>query len=208
VFESIVLTRRPAGFRRRLRPRRARASLLPAALALLVVAALGGCGHSSGSEKSSAKAQRAALSGYLKQVEPIRLAVNRLLNGADPILRDNHEKTITPQQASLRMGALERRFAGYSVDVAAITPTTTRLRSLHAIYAHTFILEDSYLSALVTGLAEGDTGDLPNTQSEQRAAIIQWRTGLEVLARQAGFKLPADLQVAGRGEIAPSPDGS
>ena len=93
-------------------------------------------------------------------------------------------------------------------DVAAITPTTPQLRSLHAIYAHTFILEDSYLSALVTGLAEGDTDGLPDTQSEQRAAIIQWRTGLEVLARQTGFKLPADMQVAGRGEIAPSPDGS
>lgn len=189
---------------------RARAHLPLTALALFVVATLGGCGHSSAlsSAKSSAQAQRAALSAYLNQVEPIRLAVNRLLNRADPILSANHKKTITPQQASLRMGALERRFAGYTVDVAAITPTTPRLRALHAIYAHTFILEDSYLSALVTGLAEGDTDDLPNTQSEQRAAIIQWRTGLEVLARQAGFKLPADLQVAGRGEIAPSPDGS
>jgi hypothetical protein len=184
--------------------------LPPTVLTLVLVAALGGCGHSSASSsaQSSPQAQRAALSAYLKQVEPIRLAVNRLLNRADPILSANHKKTITPQQASLRMGALERRFAGYTVDVAAITPTTPRLRSLHAIYAHTFILEDSYLSALVTGLSEGDTADLPNTQSEQRAAIIQWRTGLEVLARQAGFKLPADLQVAGRGEIAPSPDGS
>ena len=69
-----------------------------------------------------------------------------------------------------------------TVDVAAIQPATPQLRALHAIYAHTFILEDSYLSALVTGLA--------------------------VLARRAHFKLPADLQVAGRGEIRPSPDGS
>jgi hypothetical protein len=190
-----------------LRQGRARVPALSTALALLIVT-LSGCGHFSSSPQSSPQAQRAALSAYLKQVEPIRLAVNRLLDGADPILSANHTKAITPQQASLRMGALERRFAGYTVDVAAVEPTTAQLRSLHAIYAHTFILEDSYLSALVTGLAEGDTDDLPNTQSEQRAAIIQWRTGLEVLARRAGFKLPADLQVAGRGEIAPSPDGS
>jgi hypothetical protein len=201
------MTRPPAGSRRGLGPRVARLPVLSMVLALLVTT-LSACGHSSASAQSSTRAQRAALSTYLKQVEPIRLAVNRLLNGADPILSANHEKTITPQQASLRMGALERRFAGYAVDVAALIPPTPQLRSLHAIYAHTFILEDSYLSALVTGLAEGDTDDLPNTQSEQRAAIIQWRTGLEVLARRAGFKLPADLQVAGRGEIAPSPDGS
>lgn len=201
------MTGRTMGSGARHRQRGVRVPAVCAALALLV-GALSGCGHSSTSAQSSPQAQRAALSTYLKQVEPIRLAVNRLLNGADPILSANHEKSITPQQASLRMGALERRFAAYTVDVAAITPTTPQLRSLHAIYAHTFIFEDSYLSALVTGLAEGDTADLPNTQSEQRAAIIQWRTGLEVLARRAGFKLPADLQVAGRGEIAPSPDGS
>jgi hypothetical protein len=127
--------RRPAGFRRRLRPGGARLSALSIALAL-VVATLSGCGHSAAPAPSSAQAQRAALSAYLKQVEPIRLAVNRLLNGADPILSANHEKTITPQQASLRMGALERRFAGYTVDVTAVQPTTPQLRSLHAIYAH------------------------------------------------------------------------
>jgi hypothetical protein len=199
--------RRSAGSARRRWPRAAHLPALSIVLALLV-ATLSGCGRSSAPAQSSAQAQRTALSAYLRQVEPIRRAVNRLLNGADPILSASHEKTITPQQASLRMGALERRFAGYTVDVASITPTTSQLRSLHAIYAHTFILEDAYLSALVTGLAEGDTDHLPDTQSEQRAAIIQWRTGLEILARQAGFKLPADLQVAGRGEIAPSPDGS
>ena len=106
------------------------------------------------------------------------------------------------------MEALERRFAGYTVQVAAITPSAPAVRSLHAIYAHTYILEDSYLSALANGFAERDLDDLPDTQSEQRAAIIQWRTGLTVLAERVGFHLPADLQVAGRGEIAPSPNGS
>src|ERR1700683_4506461 len=100
------MTRRAAGCAGRLRPGGARSPALSVVLALLV-GALSGCGHSSASAQSSPQAQRAALSAYLKEVEPIRLAVNRLLNGADPILSANHEKTITPRQASLRMGALE-----------------------------------------------------------------------------------------------------
>ena len=187
----------------------ARPCVLALSLTLaLLSSALGGCGRGSSSTQRSAASERAALAAYLQQVEPIRLAVNRLLNDADPILKANSHKRISPQQAALRMGALERRFADYTVDIAAVQPTTPQLASLAAIYAHTFILEDSYLSALTTGLAESDFDDLPNTQSEQRAAIIQWRTGLTVLARRLGYKLPADLQVAGRGEIAPSPDGS
>lgn len=75
-------------------------------------------------------------------------------------------------------------------------------------HAHTYILEDSYLSALTTGLGERDLDELPKTQAAQRTAIIEWRTGLTVLARRLGVVLPADLQAAGRGEIAPSPDGS
>jgi len=106
------------------------------------------------------------------------------------------------------MGALERRFAAYTVEMAALQPATAQLRAVNAPYAHTYIFEDSYLSALTTGLAERDLDSLPDTQSEQRAAIIQWRTGLTVLARAADAPLPADLQEAGRGEIAPSPDGS
>jgi len=66
----------------------------------------------------------------------------------------------------------------------------------------------AYLSALVAGLADGELTDLPNTQAAQRAAIIRWRIDLTVLARAADAPLPADLQQAGRGEIAPSPDGS
>ena len=48
---------------------------------------------------------------------------------------------------------------------------------------------------------------MPDFQNEQRAAIIAWRTRLEVLADRWGATLPADLQVAGRGEISPSPTG-
>ncbi len=154
------------------------------------------------------RTQRSAIERYLSEVEPLRLAVNNLLEGADPILSAYHDSRISPGQASLRMGALERRFAAYTVDIAAIQPATAQLRAVNAPYAHTYILEDSYLSALTTGLAERDLDSLPDTQSEQRAAIIQWRTGLTVLARAAEAPLPADLQEAGRGEIAPSPDGS
>jgi hypothetical protein len=72
----------------------------------------------------------------------------------------------------------------------------------------TYVLEDSYLSALATGLAEQHLDGLPDTQSDQRAAIIQGRTGLAVLARRDALDLPPDLQAAGRGEIAPAPTGS
>jgi hypothetical protein len=183
------------------------------ALSLLLVlvftaATLESCASQSTSNSPSPQHERAALISYLRQVEPIRLAVNNLLEGADPILSANHDHRISPRQAGLRMGVLERRFAAYTVDLAAIQPTTAQLRAVNAPYAHTYILEDSYLSALSNGLAESDLDGLPDTGAEQRAAIIQWRTDLTVLADRAGVKLPADLQTAGRGEIRPSPDGS
>jgi hypothetical protein len=182
----------------------------PRALAAgcLCTIALGGCASQTGSAAGQRRAGRAAIERYLGEVEPIRLAVNELLGGADPILSADRDGRISPRQASLRMGALERRFAAYTVDMAAIAPATAQLRAVNAPYAHTYILEDSYLSALTTGLAERDLDRLPDTQSEQRAAIIQWRTGLTVLARAADAPLPADFQQAGRGEIAPSPNGS
>lgn len=70
------------------------------------------------------------------------------------------------------------------------------------------MLEDAYLSALVAGLADGELSGLPNTQAAQRAAITRWRTDLTVLAHAADAPLPSDLQQAGRGEIAPAPNGS
>jgi hypothetical protein len=179
-----------------------------AAVVVLVAVTLQSCGGQSTSASASFQRERAALGSYLRQVEPIRLAVNSLLEGADPILSANHDHRISPRVAASRMGALERRFAAYAVDMAAIQPATAQLRAVNAPYAHTYILEDSYLSALTSGLAESDLDDLPDTGSEQRAAIVQWRTGLTVLARRAGLRLPADLQAAGRGEIRPSPAGS
>jgi hypothetical protein len=134
--------------------------------------------------------------------------VNRLLTGADPILQALRAHHISAAGAADRMGGLERRFAVFTVDIAAIQPVNDTLRSLHAAYADTYILEDTYLSALVSGLAHRNLDALPRTQSTQRAAIIRWRTGLTVLARKNGLSLPPDLQQAGRGEIAPSPGRS
>ena len=105
------------------------------------------------------------------------------------------------------MDALERRFAEYTVQVNALTPSNPTLARLHAPYAHTYILEDAYLSALTAALPGGDFSTLPNTQAAQRAAIIEWRTQLEVLSRKTDTRLPADLQRAGRGEIAPAASG-
>jgi hypothetical protein len=181
--------------------RHARAALLPA---LVFVA---GCGGGANSPAERAASLRVALQRYLGQVEPVRLGVNQLLEGADPILGAYRRHRISAARASARMSALERRFAAYTDDIAAIRPEAM-LRRLHDQYAHTYVLEDAYLSAMVSGLAEHDLGNLPNTQAAQRAAIIRWRTGLTVLARSAGFVLPPDLQQAGRGEIAPSPGGS
>jgi hypothetical protein len=174
----------------------------------LCSAALAGCGSSGPSPGAGASPIRAPLARYLAQIEPIRLAVNRLLNGADPILGAFREHRIRPPEAAKRMGALERQFATYTVAVAAIEPAIPALRSLHAEYAQTYVLEDAYLSALASGLAHHELGNLPDTQSAQRAAITGWRTGLTVLARQARIGLPPDLQQAGRGEIAPSPQAS
>ena len=193
----------PRGVRRR------RGALLAGCLCAI---ALCGCASQTASHTESPagrqRAQRSAIERYLGEVEPIRLAVNKLLGGADPILGAYDERHIGSGEAAQRMGGLEQRFAAYTVDMAAVDPPTAQLRALNAGYANTYVLEDAYLSALVAGLADGELSDLPNTQAAQRAAIIRWRTGLTVLARAAAAPLPADLQQAGRGEIAPSPDGS
>jgi hypothetical protein len=171
------------------------------------IAALAGCG-SGGHTQAPSPSQRTALARYLRQVEPVRLSVNRLLNQADPILVAFRRHKISHVVAAQRMGVLERRFADDAVEIAAIRPATAQLRALHALYAHTYVLEDAYLNALVAGLHADKLDNLPNTQNDQRAAIIQWRFGITVLARRVRLSLPADLQQAGRGEVAPSVGGS
>ncbi|HSO96602.1 MAG TPA: hypothetical protein VLV81_11235 [Acidimicrobiia bacterium] len=149
-----------------------------------------------------------ALRSYVRAVEPIRLGVNDLLESADPILNAYRAHQTTGDQAGAAMDALERRFAGYTVAINALVPSDPSLARLHAPYAHTYILEDAYLSALAAALPAGDFSALPNTQSEQRATIIEWRTQLDVISRRTHTPLPSDLQQAGRGEIAPAISGS
>jgi hypothetical protein len=141
-------------------------------------------------------------------VEPIRLGVNRLLAGADPILEAYKDGRLTPGAAEARMQALERRFRSYGARIAAVRVVPDAMRQAQRAYAHTYVLEDAYLRALATSLPGHRFDALPRTQGRQRAAITDWRIRLEHTARRVGVALPADIQVAGRGEIAPSPTGS
>jgi len=174
----------------------------------IVVAAISACGSTTASHTPAARSDRTALISYLRQVEPVRLAVNRFLEKADPILLGYRGARLSSTEAARLMNELERQFAAYTVAIASIEPDTQALRKLQDAYAGTYILEDAYLSALVSGLEQRELGNLPNTQAAQRATIIQWRTQLTVLARRVGVTLPTDLQQAGRGEVAPSPGGS
>jgi hypothetical protein len=174
--------------------------------AVLLSASVCACGAGQPAD-SGARPSRTALERYLARVEPIRLGVNRLLEGADPILSSLHDQRIDPKQAVHRMSELERRFADFTVEIAAVNAPAGALARLHGEYARTYDLEDAYLSALVSGLAHGEFNELPHTQAQQRAAIVRWRTGVTVFAREVHLTLPPDLQQAGRGEIAPSPVG-
>jgi hypothetical protein len=177
-----------------------------AASAILAAAlSAAGCGGDS-ADRGTPSAR--ALNSYVQRVEPIRLAVNRLLDQADPILEAYRGHQISPKEAGRRFDRLERRFAGYTERIAAIEPKNALLARLHRPYAHTYVLEDAYLSALAAALPERQFDHLPDTQARQRAAIIEWRTQLTLLAARTGVRLPSDLQRAGRGEIAPSPGGS
>lgn len=169
------------------------------ALTLLAAAACGG---------GNGKVPAADVRNYVAAVEKVRLPVNTLLNGADPILDAYHDHKITPAQASTRMGALEQTFATYTLQMQQIDPSKSQLKAINGPYAQTYFFEDSYLATLASDLSEGDFDNLPNTQDAQRLAIIVWRTKLELIAAKSGVTLPLDLQQAGRGEIAPGPQGS
>jgi hypothetical protein len=175
------------------------------AAAIVATLPIAGCG---GESADRGTPDRRAVLGYIGQVEPVRLAVNRLLDQADPILEGYRRLRLSPREAGRRFDRLERRFAGYTERIAAIEPANAQVARLHRPYAYTYVLEDAYLSALAAALPAGRFDHLPDTQARQRAAIIEWRTRLTLLAARAGARLPADLQRAGRGEIAPSPGGS
>jgi hypothetical protein len=173
------------------------------ALALLAAAlTVVGCGE------SGSRSERDSLRAYLARVEPIRLGVNRLLDRADPILAAYQADRLSAGGARRRMSQLERRFAAYAKRIAVVRGAPDPLRSAARSYAQTYVLEDAYLSALAAALPGHRFDHLPDTQNEQRAAIIGWRVQVEVLAARLHVALPVDLQAAGRGEIAPSPSGS
>jgi hypothetical protein len=178
--------------------------LLGAAISVLGLAPAAGCGGDGG---SSADEQRQALEEYVARVEPIRLGINELLDRADPILEAYKEGELSAKQAQRRVGALERQVADYAVQIAEVDPVPEEIRDAHDAYAHVFVLQDTYLSALVDALPEREFDELPEVQAEQREAIIEWRTRLQVVADSLSAKLPPDLEIAGRGEIVPSPLG-
>jgi hypothetical protein len=173
----------------------------------IAIGALAGCSAGSGSTQPKAS-QATALRRYVAQVEPIRLAVNRLLDHADPILTAYSRHRLDPPEAERQMNSLEARFAAYTVKINGLGPVPPALAVAQHAYAHTYILEDAYLSALAAAIPSRSFDNLPKTQDAQRAAIIGWRTRLQIVADRLGMRLPSDLQVAGRGEIAPSPQGS
>ena len=143
----------------------------------------------------------------MAQVQPIRLGINELLDKADPVLEGYRDGDLTAKQAQRGIDRIERGAADYAVQIAAVEDVPDELRAAQDAYAHTFVLQDTYLSALAAALPGRQFDELPDFQNEQRAAIIAWRTRLQVLADRWGATLPADLQVAGRGEISPSPTG-
>jgi hypothetical protein len=177
---------------------------LAVALSVVLLAAVTAVGC--GSDTSTADRRR-ALEDYVAAVQPVRLGINELLDQADPILEGYNEGELNTAQAERRMGRLERGVADYAVRIAEVEPVPDEIRAAQDSYAHTFVLQDTYLSALVASLKSREFDELPRFQNEQRAAIITWRTRLQVLADRWGATLPANLQVAGRGEISPAPEG-
>jgi hypothetical protein len=177
------------------------------ALGLVIVAGtlallVGSCG----SDTTTAD-RRNALEDYVGAVQPIRLGINELLDKADPILEGYNDGDLSAAQAKRRMGRIERGVADYAVRIASVEPVPDEMRAAQDAYAHTFVLQDTYLSALTASLKDRAFDELPHFQNEQRATIIAWRTRLEILADRWGATLPADLQIAGRGEISPAPTG-
>jgi hypothetical protein len=92
-------------------------------------------------------------------------------------------------------------------EVAAVTPVPPLLRAAQRAYAHTYVQEDAYLRALVAALPARRWDTLPHTESEQRRALLAWRSTLALEAARLHVPLPHDIQIAGRDEITPSPLG-
>jgi hypothetical protein len=180
--------------------RHVRAAALSAAV--IAAVAVAGCGAD-----TTTADRRQALDDYVAKVQPIRLGINELLDKADPILEGYRDGKLSAKQAQRGIDRIERGAANYAVQIAAIDDVPDELQAAQDAYAHTFVLQDTYLSALAAALPTRAFDELPHFQNEQRAAIIAWRTRLQVLADRWDAQLPANLQIAGRGEISPSPEG-
>jgi hypothetical protein len=175
----------------------------PFGVAIVAVALfLAGCGAD-----TTTADRRQELGQYIAAVQPIRLGINELLDKADPVLEGYNDGELNAAEAMRRMGRIERGTADYAVKIAEVEPVPDEMRAAQDAYAHTFVLQDTYLSALTAALKDRAFDELPHFQNDQRATIIAWRTRLQVLANRWSATLPADLQIAGRGEISPAPTG-
>jgi hypothetical protein len=177
---------------------------LAAAIALL----LAGCGSGGSAPAGEGIAQeRHALETYIAEIEPLRRGADHLLDGADPILSAYSAHRITAAEAQHRMWRLERRFLEYKLGVAAVKPRPMIMAAADRAYAHTYVLEDTYLRALTNALPSRNWTKLPHYEHIQRRDIVAWRGQLAVQAARLHVRLPRDLSRAGVGEVVPSPNG-
>jgi hypothetical protein len=170
--------------------------------AALVAALVAGCGSG-----SSHNADRQTFQAYLHTIEPLRVGVDKLLDGADPILAAYSDHRAGVATTQRRLQKLERRFVDYARQVAAVRPVPPVLWSAHRAYAHTYVLEDRYLRALIAAVPGRQWRRLPHFEQAQRQVLVAWRGAVALEAARVGAPLPADIQIAGRGELAPSPEG-
>ena len=166
-----------------------------------------GCGGSSGGGTTPRPSDRQALSAYVGQIEPLRHGVNNLLDGADPILGGYREGRLSPPAAQRGLRRIEHRFTRYEARVAAIRPVPPDLMAAQRAYAHTYVLEDAYLRALITAVPGRRWNRLPQVEARQRRVLVAWRNALAIEAARVDVPLPDDIQIAGSGEITPSPLG-
>lgn len=167
---------------------------------------IAGCAGSSKSNQPQ-PADQQALRSYVHQIEPLRHGVDDLLEGADPILRGYHGNALSVAQAQRGMRQIERRFARYKAEVAAVKPVPPDLAAAQRAYANTYVQEDAYLRALIAAMPRRHWSTLPHTEDAQRQALVAWRASLALEAARVDVQIPGDIAVAGRNEIAPDPDG-
>jgi hypothetical protein len=189
------------------RPRARRASVAAAFVAAAVAALVVVCGGGSSASNSSQAQERQALTSYVSQIEPLRLGVDKLLEGADPILGGYREHRLTTTEAQRRLTRLERRFATYMREVAAVKPVPPNMVGAQRAYAHVYRQTDAYLRALIAALPRRDWRGLPHFEPSQRRALVAWRAKLAIQAARLHVALPTDVDIVGRDEIAPSPLG-